>query len=249
MIKICGVSLSQLPERRELMFLLDEPLYLAWRERHKSIRDEKAARASLAGILLLQMQGYRDNLLYDRNGRPYFEYIDVDFNITHTEQAVFCAIETREADECTVLTGLEGTLPFPSLEAPEGDRKRLFEGQLRVGLDSEDIQRISSVRICPMADRWFSENEYDFFLKAPTDMTFLRIWTRKEALIKWTGEGLRSLRLADTVLAPSVYGVRFYEYAVGSTLLTLCCHSDATPPSTVHMFSNSELFDFGVSLT
>lgn len=240
MIKLSGFHLSQLPDRRELTTLLSQPFYQSWRERHRSIRDERASRISLAGILLLQLQGHSGKLIYDTNGRPSLDGGTIDFNLSHNYQSVFCAIETTDPDECTVLPP-DAARPYPSREAPNGTQKMLFPGQPRVGIDTEDLQRLSTVRVCPMADRWFTSAEYDFFLTDPTDVTFLRIWTRKEALIKWTGEGLRSLRSADTVTAPSVYGIRFYEYWIDRTLLTLCCRQEATPPPSVYMYSNSEL--------
>lgn len=240
LIKLCGVSLSQLPERRELVALLDDALYRSWCEHHKSVRDDRMARASLGGVLLLQTEGYRRSFLYDSNGRPFFENEEIDFNITHTDQAVFCAIETRQKDAEASASVLRDHSDHPVKEGEEVKHCQLFEGQTRVGIDAEDVRRLSGIRTCPMASRWFSEQEYDLFMSDPSDLTFLRIWTRKEALMKWTGKGLRDLRLSDTVTAPRVYGVRFYEYMVDSTLVTLCCHAYATPPPAVHMYSSVE---------
>ena len=219
MIKLFGLYLNQLPDRRSLAALLDRQMYASWREKHKSVRDELATRASLGGIFLLQKMGYRHHLAYDANGRPFFLDSPIDFNITHSEQIVICAAEAPDESD-------KGDKPF-----------------CRVGVDVENLARIASVRICPLAERWFTPSEHDIFLSDPTDATFLRIWTRKEALIKWTGEGLRSMRKSDTTMAEKNYGILFREYRVENTLVTLCHRADALPPDTPHMLTNSELFD------
>ena len=250
MIEIYGIELRQLPDRIGIRKVLDASLYSSWKARHRNIRDERTARASLAGFLILQMCGYTGEILYSESGRPYFADIDIDFNITHNEYAVFCAIETPKivSEEKEKPVDL-GSYRYPSKTAPLREQKKLFSDQPRVGIDAEDIGRISHVRICPMAERWFSENEKEFFSHDPSDLSFLRVWTHKEALIKLTGEGLRSLQCADTVLAPSLYGVHFFEYMADTTLVTLCCRCDTSPPRDIHMFSKSELLDFGISFS
>lgn len=244
LIKIYGVSLALLPDRRALMNALTDSLYASWREKHKSIRDERAARASLAGVLLLQFAGIDGSIVYDASGRPRLENQELDFNITHTEQLVFCAIESNEPlreDANPQQYDAPAPLPYPSKEVPPLHKRSLFANQFRVGIDAENISRLSNMRVCPLADRWFSENEHEFFLSAPNDITFLRVWTRKEALVKWTGEGLTKARAADTVTAESVYGIRFSEYRVSDAVVTLCTHRSALTPSSVHMLTPSEV--------
>lgn len=216
MIMIHGVRLSQLPDRERLISKLDPLLYAAWKDRHKHIRDQRTACASLAGILLLQRATTQRGLRYSESGRPYLENQKFDLSIAHTTQAVFCALERRG-----------------KVDAING---------AKVGIDAENLSRISSMRICRLAQRWFSPQEFELFQADPTDVSFLRIWTRKEALVKWTGDGLRSLRDADTLCAELTYGVRFHEYWEDDTLITLCCRSGVTPPSEIRMFSADQLF-------
>ena len=92
-----------------------------------------------------------------------------------------------------------------------------------------------------MARRWFSENEQATFYANPTMESFLRIWTRKEALVKWLGEGIEALKRTDTVNAEATHGVRFQSYTEGKTLITLCHSATLIPPSAVHMLTDSEL--------
>ncbi len=221
LVELYGVRLSMLPDRHTMVAGLRQELYEAWRSKHKSVRDERTARRSLIALYLLDAYVPNGTLLYDADGRPYFENAAVDFNITHTEDMTFLAISHGEE--------------------PKGG------AALRVGLDAEDLARISSVRICPMAARWFSKNEYDRFLFSPNDATFLRFWTRKESLIKWTGRGLRSLREADTLQAGERYGVCFHEYREEDTLITLCVACGVTPPERIHMLSEAELAALGLS--
>ncbi len=223
MIKLYGIKTAYLSEKKELLQKLPPSFYRPWLERHKSQRNDKTARASLAGLLLLQHVGKTDPLHYTKPGRPYLETPGLDFNITHTHDYVFCAIEERAPEEPSArpLDSAEGLSPFAN--------------QPRVGLDADELRRIAGVRIFPLASRWFSPEEYEFFLQEPNDASFLRIWTRKEALIKWTGDGMRALRNADTFLAKNLYGVRFYEYKIGDTQITLCCHSSSEPPPEICM--------------
>ena len=239
MIEIYGVNLSQLPDRRGIWRLLDERYAAAWRERHRSIRDERAARASIAGFLLLQMSGMHGDIEYDERGRPYFLYGNIDFNISHTAQHVFCAIETKTGDP--VLPEPPAALGYPFKKVPSSQKKQLFPELCRVGLDAENLDRLLTMRICPLAERWFTGAEEDFFLSDPTDENFLRIWTRKEALVKWTGDGLSAMRTEDTVTAQSRYDIRFYEYRVDDAVLTLCCHSSSPAPPCIRMLTGSEI--------
>jgi phosphopantetheinyl transferase len=206
-----------LPARDAIIGSLRRELYEPWRARHKSVRGEHTAKGSLAGLILLQQCLPDVALAYDSDGRPYAEGRAVDFNLTHTADYTFLAF-TRE-------------------EHPPA----------RIGIDAEDLSRIASVRICPMAERWFSAGEYRAFLNDPTDCSFLRIWTRKEALVKWTGRGLGGLRDADTTRAEITHGVRFYEYREGSTLVTLCTDSPTEPPLGIQMLSRADLLAMGLS--
>lgn len=223
MIEIYGVSLSQLPSRRIMLDMLDREYSEIWHERHRSVREERTARAGIAGFLLLQFAGVHGKIEYEPNGRPYFLDSDLDFNITHTAQHTFCAIERKT-------------------DIPEDGGKH---GRCRVGLDAENLSRLSSMRICPIADRWFTEGEENLFLSNPTDSNFLRIWTKKEALVKWTGEGMAALRRTDTDEALARYHVAFHQFWVDTTLITLCCDADAKAPKEIRMLSNSELLAWG----
>ena len=217
MIEIYGVRMSMLPNRHVMGACLPTELYETWRARHRSVRSEITAKSSLAGLYLLEHCLPNIELCYDEDGRPYSVGSSVDFNITHTNELTLLALDR----------GGEGRTP-------------------RVGLDAEDLSRLTSVRICPIAERWFSPREYADFLVEPTDDMFLQIWTRKESLIKWTGHGMRSLRAADTTHAKIDYGVNFSDYRIDNTLVALCAAADVETPHVIQMLSVSDLVALGL---
>lgn len=217
MIEIYGIRTANLPDHHVLAGAVRQELYEAWRVRHKSVRGETTLKNSLTGLFLLEYCLPNATLRYREDGRPYAEGADVDFNISHTDSFVFLALDR----------GGEGR-------------------SARVGIDAEDLSRISTLRICPMAARWFSPDEYKIFLHDPTDRAFLRIWTRKESLVKWTGDGLRSLHDADTERVEQ-YGVRFAEYRIDDTLITVCASIEEETPAEIHMFSAADLAAWGIS--
>lgn len=239
MIEIWGIGLAQLPERRTLFRLLNEEYAEAWHEKHKSVREERAARAGLGGLLLLQLSGTFGTLSYDQKGRPYLKNSDVDFNITHTAQYVLCAVENMKNGP--TLPEPPPSAGYPVQRVPRAKEALLFSDRCRVGVDIENLSRLRTTRICPLADRFFSEREALFFQKEPTDERFLRVWTRKEALGKWLGNGLADIRELDTVTAPFRYGIRFYEYRLEDSVVALCCHASSPPPPSLRMVTSSEL--------
>lgn len=213
MIEIFGAELGLLPTLDVLAKALSPQFLAAYRARRGEVRNESALTASLAGLLLLQAAGATGTLLYDDRGRPYLADSACDFNVTHTDRYVFCAVEIPD----------ETTAPC------------------RVGLDAEDLSRMPEERISRMARRWFSEAERALFDAAPDVETFLRIWTRKEALMKWIGTGLVDLPRADTLTAEALHGIGFAEYRVGETLLSLCLRNGTRAPQEIRMLTADAL--------
>ncbi len=239
MIGIYGVHLSLLPDKRTMLTVLEPYFSPSWRERHRHIRDKRTSQASLAGILLLRYAGLDGMVSCDASGRPFLEGSGVDFNITHTDHAVFCAVAYPE-DFCAAMSDAPD-VKMGGNHTDERSGQQLFEGVARVGLDAENLSRLATVRIFPLADRWFSESEQDTFLSEPNDRSFLQIWTRKEALVKWIGTGLAGLRDADTSTAEAQYGVRFCEYHEGDAVITLCTHATGELPNGVRMLTRDEI--------
>ena len=100
------------------------------------------------------------------------------------------------------------------------------DGSVRIGIDAENLDRPDLSNLDTLAVRWFSQNEQKIFCDSPSKETFLRIWTRKEAYAKYTGEGLRALSKIDTVILENEGRVRFFDYCVGTVLISICAPSD-----------------------
>lgn len=190
MIELYAATVQRLPTRDVLFSLLDPAWRLAWEARHPIVKNETVARQSLAGLCLLSAAGARGELTYAENGRPFLVGEALDFNISHTEGLVVCAVERDEVSP-------------------------------RVGIDAEALEHVKALPYAALAARWCSKREQALFASNPTAECFLRLWTRKEALIKYSGEGLCGLRNADTVVAEEG-DIRFAEYWCEDHLVTLC---------------------------
>ena len=104
------------------------------------------------------------------------------------------------------------------------------EEPTRIGIDAEELGRPDFSNLEEMAARWFGENEQTVFSASPTKETFLRLWTRKEAYVKYTGEGLKALSKVDTVSLEAEGEIRFFDYREGDILLSLCAPRTAVDP-------------------
>ena len=192
MVRIYGVDWRTLPPPEELFLALRTDWRAVALSRYEKTHAPDQLRAGIAGLLLLQASGVDGTLRYDENGRPSFLEGKADFNISHTRTMTFCAVNEGEA---------------PS--------------DIRVGLDAEDGDRLFEERLASLAKRWFSEREQHRFFAAPTTRSFLEIWTGKEAMVKYSGEGLRALMQADTVCAKTS-GLCLHTYAFSDAVITLC---------------------------
>ncbi len=128
-----------------------------------------------------------------------------------------------------------------SLSYSEDGRPSFLEGQLdfsithtretvfcavsdrgRIGIDAEDLSRVSEEKMPALAARWFGDAEQKAFSADPTARSFLRLWTRKEAYVKRSGEGLRQMRRMDTLALPEAEALTFCEFWFEDTCITLC---------------------------
>ncbi len=77
-----------------------------------------------------------------------------------------------------------------------------------------------------IARRFFTNNEYEYYI-AHHDrvLAFLRVWTRKEALVKWKGESLgAAIRKLDGIRAAANEPITFDEYLIGDNYMLTLCH-------------------------
>lgn len=99
----------------------------------------------------------------------------------------------------------------------------------RVGID---IQALPATRNTDkIARRFFTHNEYEYYsAHYDRELAFLRIWTRKEALVKWKGTVLgANIRRLDSLLAPDTEQVMFDEYIIGDRYMMTVCHRKNSP--------------------
>lgn len=201
MLQLLGYKGDELPDVQTLLSRLPAQWIAAWETRHR-MQNTVGARQSLTGLALLSCAVCEGTLCYEDSGRPSLAGADVDFSITHTDGLVLCAVARSD----------KGIPP-------------------RVGVDAESVNRTRSLPVEKLVARWFTEREQAQYRLAPSAEQFTRIWTRKEALVKYRGTGLSALHTADTV-ATEKSGIRFTEYRVESVIVTVC-HSEKISPTQI----------------
>jgi len=80
-------------------------------------------------------------------------------------------------------------------------------GTCRVGIDIEEER--DSLETEKLAARYFSEREQALLQNAPRPL-FFELWTKKEALGKYLGEGLTPLLRKDTDALAAAHGVQLF---------------------------------------
>lgn len=100
----------------------------------------------------------------------------------------------------------------------------------RIGLDAELLERAEAWNFASLAARWFSPMERESFEKEPTATCFHSIWTRKEAAIKQSGEGMQALAKTDTVLLEKTGKLAFFAYRVQNNVLTVAFSPHLSAP-------------------
>ena len=98
-----------------------------------------------------------------------------------------------------------------------------------IGLDAEDLGRFPADRLSAFALRWFTDEERENWNRDPTEEALLTLWTRKEATVKLTGEGLRAICKTDDRQATAK------TFAIDRTLLTLVYPHTETAPDEIEL--------------
>lgn len=101
-------------------------------------------------------------------------------------------------------------------------------GDCRVGLDVQ--AELARIEVEGLAARFFSEREQARLAHAPREF-FFELWTQKEALGKWLGEGLVPLLKKDTDALAAQHGVRLFteRFFVDGQAYTLSVCSPQPP--------------------
>lgn len=208
MIELYGYRMQAADTVASLTSQIPEQWLAAWNERHPALTAENSrvrerACESLTGLFLLR----KGSLIPPEHALCYGANGRPFFK---DAQVDFSITHTKGAILCAVMTG---------------------EG--RVGLDAETVTRAENLSLNSLAERWFSEQEKALYLANPTAERFFTIWTRKEAAVKASGEGLSSLRESDTALMEREGKAAFATYRDGDLILTLCHPSSEKPPHAI----------------
>ena len=107
-----------------------------------------------------------------------------------------------------------------------------MDGAREVGVDVELIGRGHESRLRRIAERFYTESERERIAYADDPAAeFYLIWTRKESVIKYTGEGLsRPLTDVDTTLPDNGFGCRIFSRIIRGGDGAEYAFSVATPP-------------------
>ncbi len=208
MIRLGAICYTRLPEAETLVLRLGIPAA----EAVAAGRRGKARSETLLGFYLLaQMLPNADLSQIARagNGRPYLVgRPEADFNFSHAKGAVVCAVELTES----------GDAPRVGVDA-----ERLF------GRSREEMERI--------VKRWFTPAEQARWQADPTELTFLSVWTAKEAVAKRAGGGIRDLRQIDT---ESLDRVAVASYRLGCAVVSLAHGLGRAAPREIERFGMPE---------
>ena len=94
----------------------------------------------------------------------------------------------------------------------------------QIGLDAERSGTQTERSMQLIATRWFTPDERAEFENAPTEETFLSVWTAKEAAAKFTGKGLE--RFSE----PDLSQVELRRYRAGDVILSAVCRKGSLLP-------------------
>lgn len=93
-----------------------------------------------------------------------------------------------------------------------------------VGVDAEDIRSVRP----RIEDRVLTEAEHQWLRDYPDrDIGFLTLWTRKESLVKLTGQGLDGQPQAVETMPHPPKGVQFHTFCLDKCIVTVCAKSGA----------------------
>lgn len=150
-------------------------------------------KSNVAGIVKSEYSSFfggrkaLDLVRYDSYGKPYFDGKEnATFNLSHSQYMVACALVTEADGEIAAQVGVD------------------------IELVNYDLVRAERV-----ADRYFTDAEKLLLAPVAGDpeaycRLFTRIWTRKEAILKYLGVGLTQISIADST-KPEEHGCFFVE--------------------------------------
>lgn len=113
-------------------------------------------------------------------GKPYIENANFDFSVSHTDNAGVIAV-------CGQGTEIEGYICID-------------KDVSKIGVDIECADReISNNSLNLIMNKYYTEQEREYVNCGTNDykLRFLEVWTKKESIVKATGEGVRAIGKTD----------------------------------------------------
>ena len=205
MIRLYAVRICEQLSRSELISRVLLDVGETKRSEWLQMREERA-RESLSGILLLQhgmeqagISPIGKRIAYGEKGKPYLQDTSLTFSISHANGLAVCAVERSENG-----------------------------GASGLGVDVETLDARSEESMQRIAERWFTEREKLSFSEFPDAIQFFKIWTGKEALAKWTGEGLARVGEFDVTALPT--DRQLTVYTLEDAVVSLCHGVESVAP-------------------
>lgn len=116
------------------------------------------------------------------------------YSVSHTAGCIVCALSAHASPP-------SNAKPLPHRITTAGLYLLSHDTYFSVGCDAENIRNVTLPRLRRISDRFFSDGERALISESHDPVAeFCRIWTRKESLVKCTGDGLSKLGKADTTL-------------------------------------------------
>ena len=148
-----------------------------------SISQHKAANAARDYILYYAFGIKCAEKLISKTekGKPYINGADFDFSVAHTDDVAIAAA-CGKGKEAKGLFCIDRDVS-------------------KIGIDIEDVERkLDSKYIKLISEKLFSGKEREYLAPGTNGekQRFLEIWTRKESIVKATGEGLSAIHTADS---------------------------------------------------
>ena len=108
------------------------------------------------------------------------------------------------------------------------------EAGIRIGLDAEPLCTYPREKMERLCARWFSAEERAFWQDEPTAERFTELWTKKEAVVKRSGDGLCAVTATNVTNAAESFAL----YRCGDHVVTLCYPEGEVPPNAPEWYTD-----------
>ena len=182
--------------------------YVDEKRRERFLKNGDISRFAAGALLTLafndcEIDYLGEEKILNKNGKESFKYLNVKYNISHSDTMCVCGIYNDE-----------------------------------IGVDCENINNKGNC--LNIAKRFFTENEYRHILSSENETEeFTRIWTMKEAYIKYTGKGfaipLKTFECIPNGDTVNLNGASVKTYRILNTFVSVCAKAEKFPDKLTDM--------------